>query len=91
MEHKLWGTWGSVAEGHGLRSCGSRAQASSLWHMAAGRIFPDQGLNPCPLHARWIANHRTTRGVSHGMSRTEPDTPSACNDSSHCYSLLVYC
>ena len=27
-------------------------------------IFPDQGLNSCPLHGRWILNHWTTREVS---------------------------
>ena len=39
-EHGLEGTWVSVAAARGL-SCS-----------AACGIFPDQGLNPCPLHGQ---------------------------------------
>ena len=52
-----------VAE-HRFQACGlqqlwlmgSRVQAQQLWHMGlvACGIFPDQGLNPCPLH--WQAD-----------------------------------
>ena len=36
---------GSVVVGHGLRCS------------IADRIFPDQGLNPCPLHWQWFLIH----------------------------------
>ena len=32
------------------------------WHVARG-IFPDQGLNPCPLHWEHRVNHWTTKEV----------------------------
>ena len=50
-EHGLEGAWASVVVVHG-RTC----------PMAYG-IFPDEELNPCPLHCRWIFNHWTTREV----------------------------
>ena len=37
--------------------------AQGLSCSAAYGIFPDQGLNPCPLHAQWILNHCATREV----------------------------
>ena len=40
-----------------LSNCGSRAQ--SLPSLAACGIFPDQGLNPCPLH--WQADSQPLR------------------------------
>ena len=50
----LWsiGTWA-----HWLQLAGSGAWAQWLWHMCfscseACDIFPDQGLNPCPLHLK---------------------------------------
>ena len=42
---------GSVFAVHGLN-------CSMAWG-----IFPDQELNPCPLHWQWILNHWTTREV----------------------------
>ena len=51
-----------------LQSTGSRHVASvvvvhGLSFPRARRIFPDQGLNLCPLCGRWILNHWTTREV----------------------------
>ena len=51
------GTWASVVVARGLSSCGTWASvvvAHGLSCSAACGIFPDQGLNPCPLH--WQAD-----------------------------------
>ena len=56
------GTQASVTAARGLSSCGSRALGiwasvvvvHGLGCSVARRIFPDQGLNPCPLH--WQAD-----------------------------------
>ena len=44
-----WWSTGSVVVGHGLGTCGARAQ----WSVACG-IFPDQGLASCLL--QWQAD-----------------------------------
>ena len=50
----LWstgpGTQASVVAAHGLQSSGSVVVTHSLSCSMAHGIFPDQGLNPCPLH-----------------------------------------
>ena len=45
---------GSVVVAHGLYSAGPVVVAHRLSCFAACGIFPDQGLNPCPLH--WQAD-----------------------------------
>ena len=45
-----------VSRSCGLSGCGSQATVCG--------IFPGQGLNPCPLHFRWILHHWTLRGSS---------------------------
>ena len=50
---QLWHT-GSVVVAHGLQSTGSVVVAHELSCFVACGIFPDQGLNPCPLH--WQAD-----------------------------------
>ena len=54
VEHGLWGSGASVAAARGLQSAGSVVVAHGLSGSTACRIFPDQGLNPCPLH--WQAD-----------------------------------
>ena len=56
-EHRLWGSWASVAVVHWLGGCsswalecGSVAVVHGLSYPKAGGIFPDRGSNPCPLH-----------------------------------------
>lgn len=48
-EHGLSGTQASV---HGLRSVGSLAVAHGFGFSAAYEIFPNEGLNLCPLHCK---------------------------------------
>ena len=48
------GSRSSVVVAHGLWSAGSVLVAHGLSYSAACGIFPDQGLNPCPLH--WQAD-----------------------------------
>ena len=50
--HRLQQLWhvGSVVVAHRLQSTGSVVVAHGLSCSAACGIFPDQGLNPCPLH-----------------------------------------
>ena len=48
------GAWVSVVVARGLWSTGSVVVAHGLSCSAACGIFPDQGLNPCPLH--WQAD-----------------------------------
>ena len=50
----ICGTRASVIVAHGLQSAGSVVVAHGLSCSAAYGIFPDQGLNPCPLH--WQAD-----------------------------------
>ena len=54
VEHWLQGTMGISSCDSGLKSPGSVVVAHRLSCSAACRIFPDQGLNPCPLH--WQAD-----------------------------------
>ena len=57
-EARALGMWASVVVAHRLSSCGlcrlqsagSVVVAHGLSCSAARGIFPDQGLNPCPLH-----------------------------------------
>ena len=53
------GSWASVVVAHGLQSAGSAVVAHRLRCSAACGIFPDQGLNPCPLH--WQAHSQPLR------------------------------
>ena len=48
------GAWALVVVACGLQSAGSVVVACGLSWSAACGIFPDQGLNPCPLH--WQAD-----------------------------------
>ena len=48
------GSWASVVVARGLQSAGSAVVAHGLSCSAACGIFPDQGLNPRPLH--WQAD-----------------------------------
>ena len=54
--HRLQQLWhvGSVIVARRLQSTGSVVVAHGLSCSTACGIFPDQGLNPCPLH--WQAN-----------------------------------
>ena len=47
--------WASVVVAHGLWSAGSVIVVHGLSCSAACGIFPDQDLNPCPLH--WEADY----------------------------------
>ena len=40
----------SLVAAHGLQNVGSVVVAHGLSHSVTCGIFPDQGLNPCPLH-----------------------------------------
>ena len=53
------GVRASVIVAHGLSSCGVGSSAHGLSCSAACGIFPDQGLNPCPLH--WKADSQSLR------------------------------
>ena len=57
VEHRLSGKWASVVAACGLSSCGSQALSTGSIVVVHGLscsaicgIFPDQGLNGCPLH-----------------------------------------
>ena len=63
---------------HRLSSCGSRGPSCS----AACGIFPDQGLNPCPLH--WQADSQPLR------HQGSPLPVSSLIMSSHFLSLTSY-
>ena len=49
-EDGLWDVQASVAEVPGLQSTGSVVGVLRFSYPTAGRIFPDQRLNPCLLH-----------------------------------------
>ena len=53
------GAWASVVVARGLKSAGSVVVAHRLSCSAACGIFPDQGLNPCPLH--WQSDSQPLR------------------------------
>ena len=48
------GVWASVVVARGLQSAGSVVVAHQLSCSVACGVFPDQNLNPCPLH--WQAD-----------------------------------
>ena len=50
VEHRLKGAQAPAAAAHGLRSSDSVFAAQLLSCPRACGIFPDQGLNPRPLH-----------------------------------------
>ena len=52
VEPRLYGGWASVVVVPGLSSTGSVAVVHRLSCSAACGIFPDQGLNLCPLHCK---------------------------------------
>ena len=52
LEHRLQGTWASVVAAHRLQSPGSLVVACGISCPATCGIFPDEGLNPCPLHCK---------------------------------------
>ena len=54
MEHQLYGRRASVVAAPGLESTSSIVLAQGFSCSTACGIFPDQGLNPCPLH--WQAD-----------------------------------
>ena len=60
-EHRLQGTWASIAVAPGLSSCGSWVlelgiSSCGAWVLMFCSMWdlPSEGLNPCPLH--WQAN-----------------------------------
>ena len=60
--------WASVVVAHGLQSKGSVVVVLGLSCLAACGIFPDQGLNVCPLHWQVDLYHWTTREVHFYLS-----------------------
>ena len=53
---RVLGKQSSVAAAHGLLSAGSVVLAHGLRCSVACGIFPDQELNPCPLHW-WVGSY----------------------------------
>ena len=65
---QLWHT-GSVVAAHGLQSAGSAVVVHRLSCSAAREIFPDQGLNPCPLHWQADSQRLCHQGSPHSIFR----------------------
>ena len=63
--HRLQQLWhaGSAVVLRELQSTGSVVVVHGLSCSVACGIFPEQGLNPCPLHQQEILNHCATREV----------------------------
>ena len=61
----MWDSRASGTAARGIQSAGAIVPAHWLCCPAAGRLFLDQGSNPCPLRWRWILTHWTTRGFPH--------------------------
>ena len=49
--------WLLLLESTGFRHTGSVVVGHGLRCSMADRIFPDQGLNPCPPHWQWFLIH----------------------------------
>ena len=59
----------SVVVALGLQRTGSIVVVHGLSHPVACGIFPDQGLNPCPLIGRQILYHQGSPNVIFGFKR----------------------